>query len=145
VAGWTDSVVSTGCAERSATREAGCSLVLLSSITVRAVARELSPCSVRVVGWNVCIGSGLRYLISCGSRILRQCFGKCCYLVWIFLWCSEWVGWNSVEVCHFCIFLFTVCVSFCNGCLRHFQTLFGASSYIHNPNFGITFPILGIG
>jgi hypothetical protein len=71
VAGWTDSVVSTGCAERSATRQVGCSLVLLSSITVRPVARELSSCSVHVAGWNVCIGSGLQYLISCESRKLR--------------------------------------------------------------------------
>lgn len=71
VAGWIDSVVSTGCAEQSATRQVGCSLVLLSSITVRPVARELSPCSVHVVGWNVCIGSGLRYFISCESRKLR--------------------------------------------------------------------------
>lgn len=71
VAGWTDSVVSTGCAEQSATRQVGCSLLLLSSITVRPVARELSPYSVRVVGWNVCIGSGLRYLINCWSRKLR--------------------------------------------------------------------------
>lgn len=50
VAGWTDSVVSTGCAEQSATRQVGCSVVLLSSITVRPVARELSPCSVSVLG-----------------------------------------------------------------------------------------------
>lgn len=53
VAGWTDSVVSTGCAEQSATRQVGCSLAFLSSITVRPVARELSPCSVRIVGWKV--------------------------------------------------------------------------------------------
>lgn len=85
VAGWTGSVVSTGCAEQSATQQVGCSLVLLSGITVRPVARELSPCSVRVLGWNVCIGSGLRYLMSCGSRKLRSCFGKCYYFVWIFL------------------------------------------------------------
>ena len=69
--GWTDSVVSTGCAEQSATRQVGCSLVLLCSITVRPVARELSTCSVHVVGWNACIGSGLRYLITRESRKLR--------------------------------------------------------------------------
>jgi hypothetical protein len=49
VAGWTDWVVSTGCAERSRLLHGGG-----TSITVRSVGRELSACTVGVVlVWNV--------------------------------------------------------------------------------------------